>query len=65
MTLKLVSSNEESPYLIEGEILIVFTRDDVLISYTEFVEKNAAQAVGVLEKLKSELAAFIKYSNLG
>ena len=64
MALKLVSSNDDSPYLVEGEILIVFTRDDVLITYTEYVEKHAALAVGHLEKLKAELTAFIKYSNL-
>lgn len=65
MALKLVSSNEESKYVVVGEILIVFLAgEEVSVSYSDYVRSNPALAIGYLEKLRDEIAALVKISKL-
>lgn len=58
-TLKLASSNENLADIVIGEATVVFTNGGVYFSYSDYVTRNPAAAVGYLKKLTDEITRLI------
>lgn len=62
MTLRLVSSTDDTTDVVIGEATVVFTNGGVYASYSEYVRRNPDLAVKYLQKMIDEISRFSQNS---